>query len=206
MSEMKEMKHVFRKGSDPNKPVLVLFHGTGGNEFDLIPLAETLSPGSSVLGVRGNVLENGMPRFFRRLAEGVFDEEDLVFRTHETRAFLAQAVKDYSLDEGNLVAVGYSNGANIAGSLLLHYGGLFRRSVLLHPMVPLRGLEPPALAGSSVFIGAGVNDPLIPAAETEELAGILRAAGAEVDIHWGRQGHRISADEAEAAARWLDRQ
>ncbi|MBT2291291.1 alpha/beta hydrolase [Paenibacillus albidus] len=198
------MIHIFKKGTDLSKPTLVLFHGTGGNEHDLLPLAEMLSPGSSVLGVRGNVLENGMPRFFRRLAEGIFDEEDLIFRTRETKEFLDEAAGRYGFDAGNLVAVGYSNGANIAGSLLFHYKDIFRFAVLLHPMVPLRGLKLPSLEGVSVFIGAGTNDPIIPSAETRELEGLLQGAGAEVTAHWGNQGHRLSAAEAEAARHWLE--
>ncbi|MCL6602026.1 MAG: alpha/beta hydrolase [Paenibacillus sp.] len=199
------MNHIFRKGTDPNKPTLVLFHGTGGNEHDLLPLADLLSPGSSVLGVRGNVLENGMPRFFRRISEGVFDEADLVFRTHETQEFLNQAAAQYGFDAENLVAVGYSNGANIAGSLLFHYKDIFRSAVLLHPMVPLRGLALPALDRLSVFIGAGTNDPICPPSETRELEELLTGAGAAVTMHWGNQGHRLSAAEAEAARDWLSR-
>jgi len=197
------MIHVFRKGNDITKPTLVLFHGTGGNEQDLLPLAEMLSPDSSVLGIRGNVLENGMPRFFRRLAEGVFDEADLVFRTHEIKKFLDEASEKYGFDANNLVAVGYSNGANIAGSLLFHYKDIFRAAVLLHPMVPLRNVELPSLEGVSIFIGAGTNDPLITSTETQELEGILQKAGAEVTTHWGNQGHRLSMAEAEAAKDWL---
>src|SRR4051812_42563939 len=110
------MKHIFKKGVQKEAPTLVLFHGTGGTEHDLLPLAKMISPASSVLSVRGNVLENGMPRFFRRLAEGVFDEADLIFRTKEVKDFLDQAADQYGFDRGNLCAVGYSNGANIAGS------------------------------------------------------------------------------------------
>jgi phospholipase/carboxylesterase len=197
------MIHIFKKGTDASLPTLVLFHGTGGNEHDLLPLAEMLSPGSSVLGIRGNVLENGMPRYFRRLAEGVFDEEDLIFRTHEVKQFLDSAAAQYGFDSSNLVAVGYSNGANIAGSLLFHYGTIFRSAVLLHPMVPLRGLELPSLAGVSVFIGAGTNDPIIAAGETRELEQLLQEAGAEVAAYWGNQGHRLSTAEVEAAREWL---
>lgn len=199
------MIHIFKPGSDASKPVLVLFHGTGGNERDLLPLGEMLSPGSALLGIRGNVSENGMPRFFRRLAEGVFDEEDLVFRTHEVKQFLDEAAAKYNLDASKLIAVGYSNGANIAGSLLMHYGSLFSSAVLLHPMVPLRGMDLPSLEGTPVFIGAGLNDPLIRKEETEELQGLLEGAGAEVTVHWGNQGHRLSAPEAEAARAWLER-
>jgi phospholipase/carboxylesterase len=200
------MIHIFHKGTDETKPVMVMFHGTGGNERDLLPLAELLSPGSSVLGIRGNVLENGMPRFFRRLAEGVFDEADLVFRTHETKQFLDEAAAEYGFAADRLVAVGYSNGANIAGSLLFHYGQVFQSAVLLHPMVPLRGLELPDMSGLPVFIGAGMNDPLIPAHESRELEELLQGAGAAVHTYWGNQGHRLSVEEAEAARDWLERQ
>jgi len=198
------MNHVFHKGTDETKPTLILFHGTGGNEHDLLPLADLLSPGSSVLGVRGNVLENGMPRFFRRLSEGVFDEADLVFRTHETKQFLEQAALQYGFDANHLVAVGYSNGANIAGSLLFHYKDVFQSAVLLHPMVPLRGLTLPSLEKVSVFIGAGTNDPICPPDETRELEELLKEAGATVTLHWGNQGHRLSTAEAEAARHWLN--
>lgn len=111
------MQHIFQKGTDPSKPTLVLLHGTGGTEHDLLPVAQIVSPESSVLSIRGNVLEHGMPRFFRRLSEGVFDEEDLIFRTNELNEFLNEAATKYELDRNNFIAVGYSNGANIAGSL-----------------------------------------------------------------------------------------
>src|SRR4051794_36656949 len=145
------MKHIYQQGSNQQAPVLVLLHGTGGTERDLLPLAEAISPDSSVLSIRGNVLENGMPRYFRRLAEGVFDEEDLLFRTKELNDFLAQAAAEYGFDRNNLVAVGYSNGANIAGSLLFHYAGSLRGAILHHPMVPRRGVQLPDLSGVPIF-------------------------------------------------------
>lgn len=197
------MKHVYREGSNPAAPVLVLFHGTGGTERDLLPLAERISPESSVLSIRGNVLENGMPRFFRRLAEGIFDEEDLVFRTEELYGFLNEAAERYGFDRGNLVAVGYSNGANIAGSLLFHYKQALKGAVLHHPMVPRRGIELPDSAGLPVFIGAGKNDPLCTPGETEELKNLLESAGAEVDIHWENYGHQLTGSEVNAAALWF---
>ncbi|MFS0836858.1 alpha/beta hydrolase [Paenibacillus sp. 1P03SA] len=197
------MKHVYREGSNPAAPVLVLFHGTGGTEQDLFPLAERISPESSVLSVRGNVLENGMPRFFRRLAEGIFDEKDLVFRTEELYGFLNEAAEQYGFDRGNLVAVGYSNGANIAGSLLFHYKQALKGAILHHPMVPRRGIELPDSTGLPVFIGAGKNDPLCTPEETEELKNLLEAAGAEVEIHWENYGHQLTDSEVNAAARWF---
>ncbi|CAM4317691.1 alpha/beta hydrolase [Paenibacillus tarimensis] len=196
------MKHVFEQGTDANAPVLVMFHGTGGTERDLLPLAKAVSPSSAVLSLRGNVLENGMPRFFRRLAEGVFDEEDLVFRTKEVYDFLQEAAERYQLDRSNMMAIGYSNGANIAGSLLFHYEHAFRGAILHHPMVPIRGVKLPDLAGTSVFIGAGSNDPLCTPQETEELEQLLRDAGSDVTVHWERYGHQLTGSEVEAAADW----
>ncbi|MFD0868482.1 Predicted esterase [Chlamydia abortus] len=200
------MRHLFEQGSNPEAPTLVLFHGTGGNERDLLPLARMISPESSVLSLRGNVLENGMPRFFRRLSEGVFDEEDLIFRTGEVYQFLQQASAQYSVDPGRLVAVGYSNGANIAGSLLFHYQDALQAAILHHPMVPRRGIKLPVLSGIPVFIGAGLNDPICPAAETEELQQLLGEAGAKVSVHWERYGHQLTATEVEAAAAWFKEQ
>lgn len=199
------MKHVFKQGTDLQAPVLVLLHGTGGTEHDLLGLAELISPTSSVLSVRGNVLENGMPRFFRRLAEGIFDEEDLVFRTKELGDFLDQAAADYQLDRSSFVAVGYSNGANIAGSLLFHNPGSLRGAILHHPMVPRRGVKLPDLSGVPIFIGAGENDPICTPQETEELQQLLGDAGATVDVHWERAGHRLTQTEAMAATEWYKR-
>ncbi|MFC5701425.1 alpha/beta hydrolase [Cohnella faecalis] len=200
------MIHIYRQGTDAKAPTLVFFHGTGGTERDLIPLAPILSPSSSVLSVRGNVLENGMPRFFRRLAEGVFDEEDLVFRTKELAEFLDHAAAEYGFDRGNVVAVGYSNGANIAGSLLLHYPDALRAAILFHPMVPRRGIALPDLTRTPIFIGAGRNDPICSPQETEELEGLLRNAGSSVSVHWENQGHRLTQSETEASAKWLREQ
>ncbi|KRE51393.1 alpha/beta hydrolase [Paenibacillus sp. Soil724D2] len=197
------MKHIFQKGSDITAPVLVLFHGTGGTERDLLPLAQAISPTSSVLSVRGNVLENGMPRFFRRLAEGIFDEEDLIFRTKELYDFLDQAAVEHGFDRNNLVAIGYSNGANIAGSLLFHYPDALRGAILHHPMVPLRGIQLPDLSGIPVFIGAGQNDPICSPKETEELQMLLSEAGSTVAVHWEQAGHQLTRSEVEAAATWF---
>ncbi|MFX3636523.1 MAG: alpha/beta hydrolase [Candidatus Pristimantibacillus sp.] len=196
------MKHIYKQGTDSSQPVLVLLHGTGGNEHDLLPLAEIISPTSSVLSVRGNVLENGMPRFFRRLAEGIFDIEDLKFRTQELNEFLDQAAVEYGFDRNNLVAVGYSNGANIAGSLLFHYQNSLRGAILHHPMVPIRGTELPDMSQLPVFIGAGKNDPICPPRETEDLEVLLSGAGASVTVHWEQFGHQLTATEVNAAAAW----
>ncbi|EPY05798.1 phospholipase/carboxylesterase [Paenibacillus alvei TS-15] len=197
------MQHIFQKGTDPSKPTLVLLHGTGGTEHDLLPVAQIVSPESSVLSIRGNVLEHGMPRFFRRLSEGVFDEEDLIFRTNELNEFLNEAASKYELDRNNFIAVGYSNGANIAGSLLFHHQGSLRGAVLHHPMVPRRGLKLPDLTGTPVFIGAGTNDPICAPQETEELQTLLNQAGAHVTVHWEQDGHQLTHSEVHAASSWL---
>lgn len=196
------MKHIFRKGSDQTKPTLLLLHGTGGTEEDLLPLADMIDKGANILSVRGNVSENGMPRFFRRLAEGVFDEEDLVYRTRELNEFLDQAAEEQGFDRDNVVAIGYSNGANIAASLLFHYENALKGAVLHHPMVPRRGIDLPKLNGTPVFIAAGENDPICPAQESKDLKALLEEAGAEADIHWENQGHQLTRTEVEAAAGW----
>jgi phospholipase/carboxylesterase len=196
------LKHIYKQGRDASKPVLLLLHGTGGTEQDLLSLAEMIDPEASVLSVRGNVSENGMPRFFRRLAEGVFDEEDLIFRTKELHEFLDKAAKEHGFDRSNIVAFGYSNGANIAASLLFHYNDSLKGASLHHPMVPLRGIQMPNLSEVPVFIAAGKNDPICPAAESEELDELLRGAGAKTTVHWEMNGHTLTGSEVAVAADW----
>ncbi len=196
------MKHIFHKGKDLTKPTLLLLHGTGGNELDLLPLAGRIDEEASVLSVRGNVLENGMPRFFRRLAEGIFDEEDLVLRTKELNEFLDEAAVTYGFDRDNVIAIGYSNGANIAASLLFHYQDALKGAILHHPMVPRRGIGLPNLLGKSVFIAAGTNDPICSPEESEELQTLLEKANANVTVHWENRGHQLTVSEVEKAAEW----
>ncbi|HEX9488306.1 MAG TPA: VOC family protein [Gemmatimonadales bacterium] len=182
---------------------LLLLHGTGGDEEDLIPLGRALFPGAGLLSPRGNVLERGAPRFFRRLAEGVFDQEDLAQRSEELARFIEAAARTYELDRRSMVAVGFSNGANIAASLLLRRPGLLRAAVLLSPMVPFEPDTLPDLTGTSVFIGAGRADSVAPPAQAEHLAELLRRAGAAVHIHWEPGGHTLTDGEVEAARQWL---
>lgn len=196
------MKHIFRQGSNQTKPTLLLLHGTGGTEQDLLPLANMIDDEASVLSVRGNVSENGMPRFFRRLAEGVFDEEDLIFRTKELKEFLDDSSKEYGFDRNNVIAIGYSNGANIAGSLLFHYENVLKAAILHHPMVPRRGIELPDLTDSKVFISAGHNDPLCTEQESIDLKSLLENKGAKVSIHWENNGHQLTQTEVLAAKDW----
>lgn len=196
------MKHIFNKGTDDTKPTLLLLHGTGGNELDMLPLAGRVDEGASVLSVRGNVLENGMPRYFKRLAEGIFDEEDLKFRTQELNDFLDEAAGKYNFDRDKIVAIGYSNGANIAASLLFHYQDALKGAILHHPMVPLRGVELPDLSGKNVFIAAGTNDPICPSTESIELQMLLEKSNADVELHWEDRGHQLTNEEVEAAREW----
>src|SRR5690625_1039859 len=200
------MKHIFQQGKDATKPTLLLLHGTGGTEEDLLPLAEQIDPTASVLSVRGNIIENGMPRFFRRLAEGVFDEEDLIFRTKELNDFLNEAADKYQFNRQNMMAVGYSNGANIAGSLLFHYENLLKGAILHHPMVPRRDIELPNLKNSSIFITAGKNDPMCPPEEAIDLEEMLKGAEANVELFWTNGGHQLVMDEVVAAKRWYEKQ
>lgn len=192
-------------GEVAGSTTLLLLHGTGGDENDLLPLARALLPGAGILSPRGKVLEHGAPRFFRRLREGVFDQEDLADRTTELAGFVEAAAGTYDLQPDGVVAVGFSNGANIAASLLLRHPGVLSAAVLLSPMVPFEPEPLPDLSGTRVFIGAGRSDQMVPAAQSERLAEMLRDAGAEVTLHWTPGGHGITKDEVEAAAQWMAR-
>ena len=202
--EMMKLKHIYEPGENVNKPVFLLLHGTGGTEEDLLPLAEKMDPQAGVLSVRGNVLENGMPRFFKRLGEGVFDEEDLIKRTEELNEFLDEASNEYGFDRNHVIAIGYSNGANIAASLLFHYQDALHGAVLHHPMVPRRNIQLPDLTGKQVFIGAGLSDPLCPVEESEALEQLLTEAGATVTTKWLQQGHQLTMDELQASHLWYE--
>ena len=184
-------------------PILLLLHGTGGNERDLLPLADLVAPGAGVLSPRGSVLENGMPRFFRRLAEGVFDEPDLRVRTAELAEFVADAASAYRFDAANVTALGFSNGANIAASLLLLSPGVLRGAMLFRAMVPLRPDTPPSLEGVRVLLSEGARDPIVPRTQGEELAGMLRSGGAEVTLVWQEAAHGLVDADLRSAREWL---
>jgi phospholipase/carboxylesterase len=193
--------HEFVPGS--SKRTLLLLHGTGGNERDLIPLGREIDPTAAFLSPRGKVLENGMPRFFRRFAEGIFDEEDLKRRTHELADFVGAAAKHYEFAAEQVIAVGYSNGANIAASLLLLRPETLRTAILFRAMVPLVPEKLPDLSLLRVWIGAGNQDPIIPTSETQRLVELLRGAGADVTIHFFDAGHNLTNNEIEIARDWL---
>lgn len=192
--------HLFEPGA-PAAPPLLLLHGTGGDEHDLLPLGRIVAPGAALLSPRGAVTENGMPRFFRRLAEGVFDEADLRRRTAELAAFVAAARKRYGIAAP--VALGFSNGANIAAALLMLAPDVLAGAVLIRPMVPLS--EPPAadLAGKPVLMLSGAMDPIVPAENARRLAGQLEAAGAAVSHRVVPVGHGLSQADVGLAADWI---
>lgn len=200
--------HRWVPGSREGAPTVLALHGTGANEDDLLPLAARVAPGMSVLSPRGKVSEMGAPRFFRRLAEGVFDIEDLIARSHELADFVEAAAAHYGFDPGRVVALGYSNGANIAGSVLLLRPGSLAGAALLRPMSPFGPGEMPEgaapdLTGKRVLVSAGERDPLIPAPSTARLVEQLQSAGAEVEALRQPAGHELIAGDLDAATRWF---
>jgi predicted esterase len=199
------LTHVHRPPSSDDPLTLLLLHGTGATEEDLLPLADALAPTARVLSPRGRVLEHGMPRWFRRHAEGVFDTEDLVERTHELADWLALAADAYDLDTTRVVAAGFSNGANIAGSTLLLRPRSLRAALLFAPMLPLEPQHLEDLAHVAVFVSAGLADPICPPGQVERLAELLTDAGAAVEVRWHDGGHELSPQHAEAGRTWLER-
>ncbi len=193
--------HEFLPGSSSR--TLLLLHGTGGNERDLMPLGRELDPNAALLGPRGKILENGMPRFFRRLAEGAFDLDDLKFRTNELADFVGAAAGHYGFGLDDLVGVGYSNGANIGASMLLLRPEIMHTAILFRAMVPLIPSSLPDLSSVRVWIGAGDQDPIVPASETTGLSELLRGAGADVTIRFANAGHGLTNDDLVAAHDWL---
>jgi predicted esterase len=201
MRPQPDFLHEFVPGD--SKRTLLLLHGTGGNERDLIPLGRELDPDASLLSPRGKILENGMPRFFRRLAEGVFDLEDLKMRTNELADFVASAARHYKLAADEIVGVGYSNGANIAASMLLLRPEIMHAAILFRAMVPLVPDKMPELPSVHVWIGAGDQDPIIPPSEAQRLVELLRSASADVTIRFFNAGHGLTSSEVEMAGQWL---
>ena len=195
--------HRFEPATQPGSPPLLLLHGTGGNENDLLPVGRQLAPGSALLSPRGNVSENGMPRFFRRFAEGVFDLEDVAKRTQSLADFVRDAATEYGFAPGSLTAVGYSNGANIAASLLILRPESVSGAVLLRPMVVLQPKQLPDLNGKRIAIISGRYDPIVPVDQPEKLAAMFRDAGAHVELHWLETGHQLSGADLRLAGQFL---
>lgn len=195
--------HRFIPAPERSDRVLLLLHGTGGDENDMIPIGRDLDPAAAVLSLRGNVLENGMPRFFRRLAEGVFDEADVIRRANELADFIGSSATRYHFNPDRLIAVGYSNGANVAAAVLLLRPGIIRSAVLFRAMVPLTPESEPNLHDTCVLICSGKRDPIIPLDNAERLAAMFRAAGADVTLRVEDASHQLMFDEIAAAKKWL---
>lgn len=193
--------HRFEAGTSSH--TLLLLHGTGGNEHDLVPLAHQLAPGAALLSPRGKVLENGAPRFFKRLAMGVFDEEDLKAQATDLARFVHDATRRYGLDAGKVYALGYSNGANMAAALMLLHPEVLAGAVLLRPVLPLEVAPLPDLTGKTAFLAAGTQDAWSPVARVQALADRLEQAGARVQLRWQQGGHQLYPEELSAAQAWL---
>jgi phospholipase/carboxylesterase len=195
--------HHFVPASNGSRRVLLLLHGTGGNELDLVSLGHAIDPEAALLSPRGKVLENGAPRFFRRFAEGVFDEEDVVRRARELADFVAAAEESYDFDAANVVAVGYSNGANIAAATMLVRPEAFPAAVLFRAMVSLTHPPVADLSGRRVLISNGESDPIIAPENARRLATFLEDAGAEVNLKFWPAGHQLLAQDVDTARAWL---
>jgi phospholipase/carboxylesterase len=190
-------------GESASGETLIVLHGTGGNENDLIGIGQTVVPGATILSPRGNVLENGAPRFFKRLAEGVFDPKEVRSRAEELARFIRAAISRYELDPSRIHALGYSNGANIASTVMFIDSGLLHGAVLFRPMLVFEPEKLNDLRGSGVFISAGRTDPIVPFSSVERLAQLFEASHAEVTLKWQVAGHSLVPSEVREAAEWL---
>lgn len=196
--------HQFVPGAGTNAAsTLLLLHGTGGSETDLLPLGPQVLPGAAILSPRGKVLERGMPRFFRRLAEGVFDVEDVKLRAAELADFIAEACVAYQLDAARIIAIGYSNGANIASATMLVRPGAIRAAALIRPMVPFTPSPMPSLAGARVLIAGGARDPIATPAEVSKLGALLTSAGVDVTSFTHPGGHELGHGDIAAVREWI---
>jgi len=190
------MIHIYEPGTIP--VTLILLHGTGGDEHDLIPLAKMILPGAAILSLRGNINEGGMYRFFKRHAPGILDEDSVIEETHNVMNFLNEAETTYNFSLKQSITLGYSNGANLLASLLFYYGDVFQGVLLHHPMMPLK--NPNVVSQSSnVWIGAGSNDPIVPKEQTIALEQTFKNAGANISLSWFHQGHQLTQEEVQVA-------
>jgi len=185
---------------------LLLLHGTGGSAQNLVPLGKSLDPTAALLSPEGKVLENGMRRYFRRHAEGVFDIEDLHARTEDLASFIKAACSKYSLPSEEVIAVGYSNGANIGSSVLLSFPSLLKGAVLLRPMVPFQPTHPVDLSQKAVLLCVGSHDAITGTADPIRLRQLYEDSGASVTVHVHQGGHELAHDDVEAARTWLQLQ
>lgn len=203
--EFKALEYIYIPSGNPGAATLLLLHGTGGDERDLLPFADYFG-GLNVLSVRGNVLENGMPRFFKRIGMGIFDEKDLEFRADELVAFLGKVAQQENFDETKVIALGYSNGANIAGAVLNQYPDLLSGAILFRPMLPFQ--EKPFGTNSKktpLFLSSGKNDPTVPPSDTQKYIGLLEAAGFDTTHHHLPTGHNLTQQDLDLAVQWFQK-
>jgi phospholipase/carboxylesterase len=188
------------------RATILLLHGTGGDENDLISVGQAIAPGAALLSPRGGTMENGAPRFFRRIAEGRFDPAEVLARAADLAAFIRAAVTEYQLDPDRIFALGYSNGANIASTVMFTEPSLIKGTLLFRPMVVLDVVEKKSLAGRSVFIAAGRLDQIVPGDQPERLAIMFRERGASVTMSWQLSGHNLTPSDVREAAEWFQMQ
>lgn len=197
------MEHIYHKG-DSNRPIYLLFHGTGGNEHDLVPIKHKIDPNAGYISFRGDVNEHGALRFFKRIKPGLFDEEDLIKRTYSMIERIKLLSKQYQFSLKQVIALGYSNGANLIASMLFHDNTLFKRVVLYHPMIPIKNLGLPPQKDLQLLIGAGINDPIVPKQEVKTLVSMFKASEATLKVHWTNQGHHITEELVLETQRWVE--
>ncbi|MFL5502661.1 MAG: alpha/beta hydrolase [Gemmatimonadaceae bacterium] len=195
--------HRFVPADSPSGETLLVLHGTGGNENDLIGIGQAVAPGAAILSPRGNVLENGAPRFFRRLAEGVFDPKEVRSRAEELARFIRAAVVTYRLDASRIFALGYSNGANVASTVMLIEPGVLQGAVLFRPMLVYEPDENKDLSGSALLLSAGRMDPIVPTTSVERLVELFQSAHADVTLKWQLAAHNLLPSEVREAADWF---
>jgi phospholipase/carboxylesterase len=196
------MIHIFKRGK--NDKTLLLLHGTGGNEHDLLSIGNLIDPEANILSLRGQILECGTPRFYKRKSMTAFDFDSLIDETHNLRDFVDDCSRKYKFDRSKIVVIGYSNGANIAASVLFHYEKAFEKAILFHPMVPIRNLELANLNQTHIFIASGHYDQMMPEHEVQELTQMFQSANAIVEVFWTDYGHQLSKEEVLAAKSWYE--
>lgn len=200
------LKYIYQPSGNTDAPTLLLLHGTGGNEHDLLPLASNFSEGYNILSLRGNVSENGMPRFFKRLGMGIFDEADLHFRTDEMIDFIKQLAAEKGFNLNSIIALGYSNGANIASAALVNYPGFLAGAILYRAMQPFKDLSINAKANNvPVFFSSGKADPTVNPDATKSYVVNLKQMGYDIEFHNLNTGHNLVSEDIALSAEWLPR-
>lgn len=197
------MKNIFIKGT--NSRLLILLHGTGGDEKSLIDIAKYIDENASVLGIKGNINENGLNRFFRRIRPGIFDIDNLIEETKNLHNFVNDFVLNNDLSNHEKIIIGYSNGANILGSLLYHYGKISDAAILMHPMVPIKNFPVANQNSCNILITSGINDPLVSNKETIDLVNVLQESGGKVTHLSFSEGHSISMPELNEIKKWYNK-